>query len=158
MRSRRDSNPKPPAPEAGALSIELRKQNIRYGIILCPRQDSNLCAPGFNRKLYRLSYKGETCAPTRIRAGGRRARSSGGGTRTRDPGLMKPALYRLSYTRIHAANSAIALHDAASIIFVPAAGIEPATPVLSGQCSHLLSYAGKDENKIVEGVPHAAQT
>ena len=50
-RFRRDSNPQPPAPEAGALSIELRKQNIRYEIILCPRQESNLCSPGFNRKL-----------------------------------------------------------------------------------------------------------
>lgn len=39
---------------------------------------------------------------------------------------MKPVLYSLSYTRIHAANSAIALHDAASILFVPPAGIEPA--------------------------------
>lgn len=50
-----------------------------------------------------------TCAPTRIRAGGRRARSSDGGTRTRDHWLMKPALYQLSYARIHAANSARAL-------------------------------------------------
>ena len=31
----------------------------RYSTISCPRQESNLCAPGFNRKLYRLSYKGE---------------------------------------------------------------------------------------------------
>ena len=41
-RSRRESNPQPPAPEAGALSVELRKQNIRYEIILCPRQESPL--------------------------------------------------------------------------------------------------------------------
>ena len=64
-----------------------------------------------------------TCAPTRIRAGGRRARSSDGGTRTRDPELMKPALYHLSYVRIHTANSARtlshALRDAASIYFCP---------------------------------------
>lgn len=31
---------------------------MRYGIVLCPRQELNLCSPGFNRKLYRLSYKG----------------------------------------------------------------------------------------------------
>lgn len=97
---------------------------MRYGIVLCPRQELNLRSPGFNRKLYRLSYKGETCAPTRIRAGGRRARSSGGGTRTRDYWLMKPALYRLSYTRIHAANSVRTLSrtplDTASVfIFRP---------------------------------------
>lgn len=32
-RSRRDSNPQPPAPEAGTLSIELQKLNIQYAII-----------------------------------------------------------------------------------------------------------------------------
>ena len=79
---------------------------------MCPRQELNLCSPGFNRKLYQLSYRGETCAPTRIRAGGRRARSSGGGNRTRDHWLMKPALCQLSYARIHAANSARTLSRA----------------------------------------------
>lgn len=69
---------------------------------------------------YRTELQGRgTCAPTRIRAGGRRARSSGGGTRTRDPELMKLMLYHLSYARIHAANSALTLYDAASIIFCP---------------------------------------
>ena len=98
--------------------------------------------------LTKLSYRGETCAPTRIRAGGRRARSSGGGTRTRDPGLMKPMLYQLSYTRIHAANSAPTRYVTLPVFtFVPAAGIEPATPVLSGQCSHQLSYTGKTKTK-----------
>lgn len=122
---------------------------MRYEIILCPRQELNLRPAGLQpAALTKLSYRGETCAPTRIRAGGRRARSSDGGTRTRDPRLMKPVLYRLSYARIHAANSALTLQDAASIIFVPAAGIEPATPVLSGQCSHLLSYAGKTKTKL----------
>lgn len=69
---------------------------------------------------YQTELQGRgTCAPTRIRAGGRRTHSSGGGTRTRDPGLMKPMLCHLSYTRIRAANSALTLHDAASIHFCP---------------------------------------
>ena len=108
---------------------------------------------------YQTELQGQgTCAPTRIRAGGRRARSSDGGTRTRDPELMKLTLYHLSYVRIRAANSALMRYVTLPVLFfVPAAGIEPATPVLSGQCSHLLSYAGKDENKIVEGAPHAAR-
>lgn len=93
---------------------------MRYEIILCPRQELNLRPAGLQpAALTKLSYRGETCVPTRIRAGGRRARSSGGGTRTRDHWLMKPALYQLSYARIHAANSALMLHDAASIIFCP---------------------------------------
>ena len=118
---------------------------MRYEIILCPRQELNLRPAGLQpAALTKLSYRGETCAPTRIRAGGRRARSSGGGTRTRDPGLMKPMLYQLSYTRIHAANSAPTRYVTLPVFtFVPAAGIEPATPVLSGQCSHQLSYTGK---------------
>ena len=40
------------------------------------------------------------------------ALGSGGRTRTRDPRLMKPVLYRLSYARIHAANSARTLSRA----------------------------------------------
>ena len=132
---------------------------MRYGIVLCPRQELNLRSPGFNRKLYRLSYKGETCAPTRIRAGGRRARSSDGGTRTRDHWLMKPALYHLSYARIHTANSALTRYVTLPVfIFVPAVGLEPTTSTVSEWRSHLLSYAGKDENKIVEGAPYAARS
>ena len=62
---------------------------------------------------YQTELQGQgTCAPTRIRAGGRRARSSDGGTRTRDPELMKLTLYRLSYVRIRAANSARTLSRA----------------------------------------------
>ena len=37
----------------------------------------------------------------------RDAHSSDGGNRTRDPRLMKPALYHLSYARIRTANSAL---------------------------------------------------
>ena len=93
---------------------------MRYEIISCPRQELNLRPAGLQpAALTKLSYRGETCAPTRIRAGGRRARSSGGGNRTRDHWLMKPVLYQLSYARIHAANSALMLHDAASIHFCP---------------------------------------
>lgn len=67
-------------------------------------------------------------------------------------------LCQLSYTRIHAANSAPTRYVTLPVFtFVPAAGLEPTTSVLSGQCSHLLSYAGKDENKIVEGAPYAAR-
>ena len=40
MRSRQDSNPKPPAPEAGALSIELQEQTCDMKLF---------CAPGRNR-------------------------------------------------------------------------------------------------------------
>lgn len=101
---------------------------LSYGSKTCDMQLYR--APGRNRtrachrtstgRSYRTELQGRgTCAPTRIRAGGRRARSSGGGNRTRDYWLMKPALYHLSYTRIHAANSALALHGAASIHFCP---------------------------------------
>ena len=128
----------------------------RYSTISCPRQELNLRPAGLQpAALTKLSYRGETCAPTRIRAGGRRARSFGGGTRTRDHWLMKPMLYQLSYTRIHAANSAPTRYVTLPVFtFVPAAGIEPATPVLSGQCSHQLNYAGKDENKVTKERPH----
>lgn len=73
---------------------------------------------------YQTELQGQgTCAPTRIRAGGRRARSSDGGTRTRDTGIMRPMLCQLSYARIHTANSARTLshtlRDAASIYFCP---------------------------------------
>lgn len=64
---------------------------------------------------------------------------------------MKPALYRLSYARIHTANSALTRYVTLPVfIFVPAVGLEPTTPVLSGQCSNRLSYAGKDENKVTK--------
>lgn len=87
---------------------------------LCPRQELNLRPAGLQPEALPTELQGRgTCAPTRIRAGGRRAHSSGGGTRTRDPGLMKPMLCHLSYTRIRAANSALTLHDAASIHFCP---------------------------------------
>lgn len=78
---------------------------------------------------YQTELQGQgTCAPTRIRAGGRRARSSGGGTRTRDHWLMKPALYHLSYARIHAANSALTRYVTLPVFtFVPAVGLEPTT-------------------------------
>lgn len=155
-RSRRESNPQPPAPEAGALSIELRKQNMRYEIILCPRQELNLRPAGLQpAALTKLSYRGETCAPTRIRASGRRARSSDGGNRTRDHWLMKPALYRLSYARIHTANSALTRYVTLPVfIFVPAVGLEPTPSTVSEWRSHQLNYAGKDENKVTKERPH----
>lgn len=108
---------------------------------------------------YQTELQGRgTCAPTRIRAGGRRARSSDGGNRTRDPGIMRPMLYQLSYARIHAANSALMRYVTLPVfIFVPAAGLEPTTSTVSEWRSHQLNHTGKDENKIVEGAPHAAR-
>lgn len=67
---------------------------------------------------YQTELQGRgTCAPTRIRAGGRRARSSDGGTRTRDHWLMKPALYHLSYARRQAANSALTRYVTLPVLF-----------------------------------------
>lgn len=127
---------------------------------LCPRQELNLRPAGLQpAALTKLSYRGETCAPTRIRAGGRRARSSGGGTRTRDTGIMRPMLCQLSYARIHAANSALTRYVTLPVFtFVPAVGLEPTTPTVSEWRSHQLNYAGKDENKIDRSAPHRAST
>ena len=112
-RSRRESNPQPPAPEAGALSVELRKQKCDMELSCALDRNRTYALRVSAGSSYQTELQGQgTCAPTRIRAGGRRARSSDGGTRTRDPELMKLTLYRLSYVRIRAANSARTLSRA----------------------------------------------
>lgn len=159
-RSRRDSNPQPPAPEAGALSIELRKQKCDMELSCALDRNRTYALRVSAGSSYQTELQGQgTCAPTRIRAGGRRARSSGGGTRTRDPELMKLTLYHLSYARIHAANSALTRYVTLPVLFfVPSVGLEPTASDLSGRRSHQLSYDGKDENKIDRSAPHRART
>lgn len=132
---------------------------MRYEIILCPRQELNLRPAGLQpAALTKLSYRGFILHAEATPTTWRDAHSSGGGTRTRDHWLMKPALYRLSYARIHTANSALTRYVTLPVfIFVPAVGLEPTPSTVSEWRSHQLNYAGKDENKIVEGAPRAAR-
>lgn len=106
---------------------------MRYEIILCPRQELNLRPAGLQpAALTKLSYRGFILHAEATPTTWRDAHSSGGGTRTRDHWLMKPALYHLSYTRIHAANSALTRYVTLPVFtFVPAVGLEPTPSTVS---------------------------
>lgn len=111
---------------------------MRYEIILCPRQELNLRPAGLQpAALTKLSYRGFILHAEATPTTWRDAHSSGGGTRTRNHWLMKPALYHLSYTRIHTANSALTRYMTLPVfIFVPSVGLEPTTSTVSEWRSH----------------------